>query len=325
MAPSRLSRSSVQADAGRGLRFHVEPVLLGVRDVRRGGPRRLRLFVRRFHVRVIAVEETRAEVGVARDLPVHGLEEPEVVVLLVDRGVLRRVGAEAVGLLRRPVQAVVAQEVPAVVLGGAVDLRVDEHLALGRGRHAGDDRGDPGRVGKALVDGHVSRGADPEPAGRAVGEHRRGGDHPLLVVVGRRRGWRRLVAPLADQVEEVLGRQRHARLFRRAGGLLRGPAPAGPAPTGRAGRCSWAAAPATRPSTESRTAVVVFTLTSPASRRSWLPPRHGLLHRLEDRLHLALADRALERVVVLLVLVGVGHRERRDRPRRRRRSCPCTR
>ena len=222
MAPSRLSTSSVQAQPGRGLRFQVEPVLLGVRDERRGGPRRLRRFVRRADVAVVAVEEARAEVGVARDPPVHGLEEPEVVVLLVDRGVLRRVGAEAVGLLRRPVQAVVAQEVPAVVPGGAVDLRVDEHLALGRGRHAGDDRGDPGRVGKALVDGQVSRGADPEPGGRAVADDRRGGDHPLLVVVGPRRGRRRLVAPLADQVEEVLRRQRQARLFGRGGLLRRG-------------------------------------------------------------------------------------------------------
>ena len=213
----------VQAQAGRGLRLQVEPVLLRVRHVRRGGPRRLRLVVRRADVPVVAVEEPAAEVGVARDLPVARS---------------RRTGSSRTsGRPRRPPPCPCRgrrssatsstggcrpRSVLRLSSADAVDLRVDEHLLLGRGRHAGDDRGDAGRVGKALVDGHVSRDAEAEPARRAVGEHRRGGDHPLLVVLGTRRGRRGLVAQLAQQVEEVL--RRLARRVPCVAGLLRGAA-----------------------------------------------------------------------------------------------------
>jgi hypothetical protein len=62
--------------------------------------------------------------------------------------------------------------------------------------------------GNASVEGHVSRDADPEAAGGAVGDRRRGGDHPFLVVVGPGRWRGRLVAQaqVAEDVEEVLRR-----------------------------------------------------------------------------------------------------------------------
>ena len=62
----------------------------------------------------------------------------------------------------------------------------------------------------------------PNTAGRAVGDDRRGGDHPLLVVLGPRRGRRRLVAQLAEDVEQVLRRLGRARaLLFRGHGLRR--------------------------------------------------------------------------------------------------------
>ena len=195
----------MQGEAGRGLGVGVEAVIQRVVDVGRVDPVAGSDLLVGANVVVDVVDVAGPQEEVAGDLLVVLVVDPEVVELHVERGVLRRTRPEPVGRLRRPVEAVVGLEPPAVLEGGHVELGAREDLTLARAGRARDDRRDARRFREPSIEGHVSRDAHGDAARRAVPDDRCSGDHALRVVRRRRR---RLVAPPTDDVDQVLGRLR---------------------------------------------------------------------------------------------------------------------
>ena len=163
-------------------------MLQGVLDERRLIPRGRGVFAGA-EIRVGRVMHTDPAQQPLAELEQHGLVDTHVGEAGVD--VVGRLGPgpQAEGVLRRPLEAVVALETQLVVGRRRAELGPDDNLLLGRHARAHHRRRDRGGRGIAEVDRQAAGGAEGEARRRLGAQRRHDGEHRLAVVPGMPGRW----------------------------------------------------------------------------------------------------------------------------------------